>query len=455
MPPFPELPEINLNRSFPNLTQFAVLCQTELYTSSPPDNTRPLTINDGYWFGNPVNSTHPIISSGQFSGLNNDPANDPTKYSNELNLLRAEIFLITAAYRIPITSNTFYSQYLYINYETPAPKNNRQLKISPPAPLVFGNVELTFDAGGNANNQFFIHAASFEFTGTTFNLINEAVPNNITWVSDGLVAITNSSVPGIIISRGDGDQGVEIIYNDVNTPMTLRGHIFSKSYIEIISESPKLLNKNTDDNLEEPLRLSGAEPLQLTIFADPVYVPPPVPPEPPVVCYAKDTLILTKHGFIPIENMKAGDKVVTNGKIYKNKIAKQEKPKSEPVVWVGKFKVNKLNSSSRPICITKNSLAKNFPFQDLYVSPNHSIIIDGEMVLAKDLVNENTIYQDMECEDVEYYHLECENHSTIIANGVLSESYLNMDNRSVFENSLKIHRKKYTKSNMSKILSLK
>jgi hypothetical protein len=152
--------------------------------------------------------------------------------------------------------------------------------------------------------------------------------------------------------------------------------------------------------------------------------------------------------------MKAGDKVVTNGKIYKNKIAKQEKPKGEPVVWVGKFKVEKLNSSSRPICITKNALANNFPFQDLYVSPNHSIVIDGEMVLAKDLVNENTIYQDMECEDVEYYHLECENHNTVIANGVLSESYLNMDNRSVFENSLKIHRKKNVKTEMSKILAL-
>jgi hypothetical protein len=448
MPPFPELPDINLNRSYPNLTQFAVICQTELYTSSPPDNTRPLTINDGYWFGNPINSTHPIISSGQFSGLNNDPASDPTKYRNELDLLRSEIFLITAAYRIPVNSDTFYSQYLYINYETPT-------TISPPAPLVFGNVELTFDAGNNANSQFFIHAASFTFTETTFNLINGAVPNNITWVSDGLVEITNSSVPGIIISRGDGDQGVVVNYTSVTTPMILRGHIFSKAGISITSEAPKLLNKDTDDNLEEPLRLSGLGPLGVTIFADPVYVPPPLPPKPPVVCYAKGTLILTKHGFIPIENMKAGDKVVTNGKIYKNKIAKQEKPKSEPVVWVGKFKVEKLNSSSRPICITKNSLANNFPFQDLYVSPNHSMIINDEMVLAKDLVNENTIYQDMECEDVEYYHLECENHSTIIANGVLSESYLNMDNRSVFENSLKIHPKKYTKSNMSKILSLK
>lgn len=90
----------------------------------------------------------------------------------------------------------------------------------------------------------------------------------------------------------------------------------------------------------------------------------------------------------------------------------------------------------------------------MYVSPNHSIVIDGEMVLAKELVNEYTIYQDNECEDVEYYHLECERHSTIFANGVLSESYLDLNNRTVFDDSVKIHPKILKKFNLSKIASL-
>jgi len=37
--------------------------------------------------------------------------------------------------------------------------------------------------------------------------------------------------------------------------------------------------------------------------------------------------------------------------------------------------------------------------------------------------------------------LECENHSAIIANGVLAESYLDVNNRHVFENSVRPSRK--------------
>lgn len=441
-PPYPPFPTIDLNKTYPNLVQFSVISRDKLYTSSPTDNTRPIVIDNGYWFGNPVQSLHPIISNGTYSGYNDGPAINPDLYSNELTVLRAEIFVITLGLRLPLNSdNTFYPQYLYVNYDTVTPIPN-------PLPIDFADIELEFDAGGDPDAQFFIHGLTITFTGTTFSLINGAQPGNIFWVSDGYVGITNSSVPGIIISRGEtsGD-GVEVIYNDPTTPMTLRGHIFSRSYIDLVSEAPALLlNTNRASML--------GEPLVLTLIAEPSYIPPPVPPKPPVVCYAKGTLILTKNGYVPIENMKAGDKVITNGKIYKNKNVKLEKIKTEPVVWVGKFKVNKLNSSSRPICITKNSLANNFPFQNLYVSPNHSIIIDGEMVLAKDLVNKITIYQDNECEDVEYYHLECENHSTVIANGIVSESYLNMDNRSVFENNLKIHRKIHKKPEIKKILLL-
>ena len=59
------------------------------------------------------------------------------------------------------------------------------------------------------------------------------------------------------------------------------------------------------------------------------------------------------------------------------------------------------------------------------------------MSSAKNIVNGTTIYQDNECDNVEYYHLECENHSAIIANGVLAETYLDVNNRDVFENNSK------------------
>ena len=156
-----------------------------------------------------------------------------------------------------------------------------------------------------------------------------------------------------------------------------------------------------------------------------------------IVCYAKGTLILTEEGFVPIENIKAGHKVVTKGKIYKNEYVKNDANiKIEPVQWISKFKVIDLNSNSRPICIEKDALGENCPFKDLYVSPGHSLLLNDKMVLAKNLVNDKTIYQDKECDDVEYYHLECENHSAIYANGVLAESYREANNRDVFENSI-------------------
>ena len=154
------------------------------------------------------------------------------------------------------------------------------------------------------------------------------------------------------------------------------------------------------------------------------------------VCYKKGTLILTNQGFIPIENIQVGDNVVTKGKIYNYKFIKQNANiHFEPVIWISKFKVDdNLDRNSRPICIKKYALGENCPFQDLYVSPQHCILINGKMIIASSLINGKSIYQDMECTNVEYYHLECKTHYSIFANGVLSETYLDTNNRYVFDN---------------------
>jgi hypothetical protein len=46
------------------------------------------------------------------------------------------------------------------------------------------------------------------------------------------------------------------------------------------------------------------------------------------------------------------------------------------------------------------------------------------MVLITDLINGTTIYQDCELSTIEYYHLELGSHNSIVANGILSESFL-------------------------------
>jgi hypothetical protein len=95
--------------------------------------------------------------------------------------------------------------------------------------------------------------------------------------------------------------------------------------------------------------------------------------------------------------------------------------------------VKYLNDKSRPICIEKNAFGSNIPFQDLYVSPGHSLIVENRMAISSSLMNGKTIYQDEECIEVEYYHVECRNYSAIYANGMLAESYYDSNNRYVFD----------------------
>jgi hypothetical protein len=63
----------------------------------------------------------------------------------------------------------------------------------------------------------------------------------------------------------------------------------------------------------------------------------------------------------------------------------------------------------------------------------------------KTIINEETIFQDNKCDNVEYYHIECENHCAIFANGVLAESYLDINNRGIFNNSIRLRPKVHLK----------
>jgi hypothetical protein len=103
-------------------------------------------------------------------------------------------------------------------------------------------------------------------------------------------------------------------------------------------------------------------------------------------------------------------------------------------------KAPNLNKDTLPICITAGALGENLPIEDLYVSPGHRILTDCKMVCARDLVNGTTIFQDCDRDSVHYYHLELNKHSSIVANGVLSESYLDFNNRIVFEDNNQLNK---------------
>lgn len=56
------------------------------------------------------------------------------------------------------------------------------------------------------------------------------------------------------------------------------------------------------------------------------------------------------------------------------------------------------------------------------------------MFQAQSLVNGETIFQSLvNCDSIEYYHIELSDHYSILANGVLSESFKDLNNKYVFK----------------------
>uniref|UniRef100_UPI0026041B94 Hint domain-containing protein n=1 Tax=Rhodoblastus sp. TaxID=1962975 RepID=UPI0026041B94 len=75
------------------------------------------------------------------------------------------------------------------------------------------------------------------------------------------------------------------------------------------------------------------------------------------------------------------------------------------------------------------------PARDLLVSPKHAMFLDGVLIPAEHLVNGATIVQEAPGEDIHYFHLELETHDVLIAEGALSESFVDDDSRAMFQNA--------------------
>ena len=158
-----------------------------------------------------------------------------------------------------------------------------------------------------------------------------------------------------------------------------------------------------------------------------------------VACYCARTLIRTPCGNQRVEKLQIGDEVMTASGA------------ARPIKWIGRRSYLGRFVMGRkdilPVCIKADALADNVPRRDLWISPNHAMYFEGVdkggvLIEAKDLVNGASILQAERVDQVEYFHIELESHDVIIAEGALSESFIDDDSRFMFHNAHE-YREKY------------
>ena len=180
------------------------------------------------------------------------------------------------------------------------------------------------------------------------------------------------------------------------------------------------------------LMFAGAmPPSDMPLFVDQGVIEPALPSRliegaEGVVCFTPGTWLETTKGPCLVEELVAGDKVITkdNG--------------AEPILWVGSRNVSGARLYAmpdlRPVRIRENALGAGQPPGDLIVSPDHRMLVQGQaaralwgedevLVAARDLINGTGVTRDMAAKSVTYYHLMLEEHHVLVANGVETESF--------------------------------
>ncbi len=143
-------------------------------------------------------------------------------------------------------------------------------------------------------------------------------------------------------------------------------------------------------------------------------------------CFAAGTLILTPTGGRPVEVLRAGDLVATaSGRIA-------------TLRWVGRRRIDLRRHASTaavaPIRVRAGAFGHGLPVRDLVLSPDHAVLVEGVLIPIRHLANGTSIAAEQRPE-VTYFHLELDRHDTLLAEGLICESYLDTGNRTAFEDA--------------------
>ncbi len=144
-----------------------------------------------------------------------------------------------------------------------------------------------------------------------------------------------------------------------------------------------------------------------------------------VACYVTGTRILTTRGEVAVEALAVGDEVITAS------------GQTRPIRWIGHRRVECDRHPEKilvwPVLVTQDAFGPNLPARPLWLSPGHSVMVNGALIQIGVLVNDRTILQ-VPRKRVEYWHIELDSHDILLAEGLPAESFLDNGNRGAFDN---------------------
>ena len=147
-----------------------------------------------------------------------------------------------------------------------------------------------------------------------------------------------------------------------------------------------------------------------------------------LTCFLSGSMIETSDGLVAVEELTIGSEIIT----FNNGIEILRR-----VTWAGHAHCTvrpylPLDQAGYPVRILKDAVSDGVPFKDMLITAEHCLFFDGKFVPARMLVNGRSIFYDTSITSYDYYHIETEEHSVIMADGMLTESYLDTGNRSAF-----------------------
>jgi collagen type I alpha len=143
-----------------------------------------------------------------------------------------------------------------------------------------------------------------------------------------------------------------------------------------------------------------------------------------LACFATGTGITTTTGRKPVEALATGERVPTlSGRLA-------------TIRWIGRRETDLARHARpwevMPVRVRAGALGDGVPLRDLVLSPDHAMLVDGELIPVRHLVNGASIVQETR-RRVTYWHIELDRHDAILAEGAPCESYLDTGNRRAFE----------------------